>query len=197
MLVRHLGKGFDLISNDQWQTIARNIAGVAGNWNTGIVGSGQLNRGHSDNSPTTAYPASSDDNNACLSTGQTCSATVWDSQRRTHELSNGEKIWDFAGNRSEWVTNDSNVSHGAHEYISLISSGDFRQTRYGAATGTFCATPGVSPYCGMGRAFFNSTSGAVARGGDFSSDIYVGIFAVNLEMTITDINNAFRCVYAP
>jgi len=144
-----LGYGYDMISNDQWQTIARNIAGVASNWSTGVVSSGELNRGHSDNSPASKIAASVD-SDPCSGTGQSCSTTVWDSQRRTHTLSNESVIWDFAGNANEWVTNDSNVSNGANGYISTMSTGDIRQTRYGAASETICTTPSVSPFCGMG-----------------------------------------------
>jgi hypothetical protein len=56
-----LGQGYDLISNSQWQTVARNIAGVATNWITGTVASGEINRGHSDNVPPNALSPSSDD----------------------------------------------------------------------------------------------------------------------------------------
>ena len=48
---RSLGDGFDLISNDQWMTIATNIANESSNWITGTVGTGALNRGHSDSTP--------------------------------------------------------------------------------------------------------------------------------------------------
>lgn len=194
-----LGSGYDMISNDQWQTIARNIAGVASNWNSGTVASGQLNRGHSDNAPASALAAVTDDNDPCNGTEQTCSSSTWDSQRRTHTLSNGNKIWDFAGNVWEWVTNDSNVSNGADGYISTMSGGDIRQTRYGAASGTICATPGSSPYCGMGHGWFSYTAGAVWRGGDWDDVVYTGVFASNLRgaPTATGTNLGFRCVFVP
>ena len=194
-----LGSGYDMISNDQWQTIARNIAGVASNWDSGTVASGQLNRGHSDNAPASALAAVTDDNDPCNGTGQTCSSSTWNSQRRTHTLSNGNKIWDFAGNVWEWVTNDSNVSNGADGYISTMSGGDIRQTRYGAASGTICATPGSSPYCGMGHGWFNYTAGAVFRGGYWVNDVNAGVFASYLvnASTATSANIGFRCVFVP
>lgn len=101
---RDLGANYDLISNAQLQTIARNIEMVPSNWSSGIVGTGSLNRGHSDGAPayTRAADVDVDDNNACANTDQTCSSTVWDSQRRRHKLSNGKVIWDFAGNAWEW-----------------------------------------------------------------------------------------------
>lgn len=47
----NLGGKYGLISNSQWQTIARNITLTASNWSTGTVYTGELNRGHSDNTP--------------------------------------------------------------------------------------------------------------------------------------------------
>lgn len=195
-----LGSGYDLISNDQWQNIARNIASVAANWSGNAVGSGELNRGHSDSSPNNALDASADDvNGNCFGTGETCSSTVWDSQRRTHILSNGSIIWDLSGNVSEWTTNSNSAANGADGPLSTMSTGDIRQTRYGAATGTFCATPGSSPYCGMGYGYFNSGSGGVIRSGAFGNGLYSGIFAAVLSLSI---NTSFadiglRCVFVP
>ena len=34
-----LGQGYDLMTNDEWQTVARNIEGVSSNWGGGTVGS--------------------------------------------------------------------------------------------------------------------------------------------------------------
>lgn len=196
-----LGVGFDMISNSQWQSIARNIAGVASNWSGGAVGgAGELNRGHSDDSPSNAIAASTDDTSGnCANTGETCSSTVWDTQRRTHTLSNGNVIWDLAGNVVEWVTNDSDVSNGANAYISTLSDGLLRQTRFGAATGTICTTSGSSPYCGMGQGTFAATNGGVHRGGEWSSGIPTGIFAVSLSTSISfgSASKGFRCVFIP
>jgi len=198
---QNLGSGYDMISNDQWQTIARNIAGTASNWDSGVVASGQLNRGHSDNAPANATCRRSTDDVAgnCSGTGEACSSSTWNSQRRTHTLSNGNVLWDFGGNVWEWVTNDSNVSNGADGYISTMSGGDIRQTRYGAASGTICATPGSSPYCGMGHGWFNYTAGAVFRGGAWNNDVGTGVFASRLTYapTATDTRVGFRCVFVP
>lgn len=193
-----LGEGFGQISNDQWQTIARNIAGVASNWSGGAVGSGELNRGHSDGSPNNTLAATVD-TDPCYGTGQTCSPSTWNSQRRTHTLSNGNVIWDFAGNLSEWVTNDNNASYGSSVYISTMSTGDIRQIRYGAAAGTFCATASATPFCGMGVGNLSGSAGAVVRGGRWNGDVESGVFATGLYSALltsaTDIG--FRCVFAP
>ncbi len=193
-----LGAGYDLISNEQWQTIAKNIAGVAANWSNGIVLDSELNRGHSDNSPANTLAASSDDTSGnCSGTGETCDSTTWNSQRRTHTLSNGNVIWDIAGNVWEWMSNDNTATNGANDHMSLISGGDIRQTRYGASA--FCTDTANSPYCGMGNGWFTiAAGGAVWRGGSYWYDTDTGIFATGLAnaATATGAGLGFRCVFA-
>ncbi|MBV2168164.1 MAG: hypothetical protein KUL82_05595, partial [Bdellovibrio sp.] len=87
---KDLGAQYDLISNAQWQAIARNIEAVPSNWSGGAVGLGGFSRGHTDNSPSSALAADSNDDNGCVGTGESCTGTVWNLQRRTHRLNNGE-----------------------------------------------------------------------------------------------------------
>jgi hypothetical protein len=190
------GPGFDLISNDQWQTIARDIAGVDSNWSGGVAYSGELNRGHSDGAPANSLAASTDDD-PCFGTGETCSASVWNSQRRTHTLSNGNVIWDFAGNVHEYVSNVSTISPGASDYAANFNSGDYRQTSYGHDS--FCALPSVSPYCGYGYGIVATASGAVARGGDYDDGVDAGVFAAKLDINGTSNYSTVgsRCVFQP
>ena len=74
-----LGRGYDLISNDQWQTIARNIAGVLDNWNIVSSVRTELNSGYSlAGSSAGAEPADSNDSNYCKGTSvldRTCDNT--------------------------------------------------------------------------------------------------------------------------
>jgi hypothetical protein len=197
---QNLGGGYDMISNDQWQTIARNIAGVAVNWSSGVVASGELNRGHSDSAPNNALTPSSDDViGNCSGTGQNCSSTVWDSQRRTYVLSNGNVVWDISGNVYEWVMNDTPVAYGLDGYISSMSGADIRQTKFGALAGTFCATPTTTPYCGMGYGWLNYSAGAVYRSGTWASGVYAGVFAAGLASPSVAAGTSlgFRCVFVP
>ena len=101
---RSLGTGFSLTSNPQWMTITADAANMDTNWSGGQAGVGELARGHSDNSPTSACAAQ--DNDAFAFVQDTCdgSTTGTFNQRRTHELSNGEMIWDISGNVWEWTT---------------------------------------------------------------------------------------------
>ncbi len=84
------GRGFHLITNSEWMTIARNIEATPENWSGGAVGVGQLSRGNSDSHA--ALTASSDDD---FYSGK--NHNDW-THKRTHRLSNREEIWDMAGN---------------------------------------------------------------------------------------------------
>ena len=135
---QNMGEGYDLISNDEWQTIARDIESISINWSGGKVGDGSLNQGHGFvKSSQEAFrnpiilPASSDDNDGCAgvtNTASNCQGLTWDPKRRTHLLSNNEIIWDMGGNVSEWVKDNNHVdySEGARspndiDFISQIT----------------------------------------------------------------------------
>lgn len=193
---RLIGAGYDLISNAQWQTIARNIADKGSNWSSGTAYSGELNRGHSDGAPAIRLAASTD-NDGCSGTAQTCSDVLWDSQRRTHTLSNGEVIWDIAGNLLEWVSDNSVTSQGAGGYASTMNAGDNAQVRFG--NDQFCASPSSPPYCGMGYTNIGGTNGAILRGGCWGDGDIAGVFEsiLNYATTDTDTVVGFRCVFVP
>ncbi|HEU4830992.1 MAG TPA: discoidin domain-containing protein, partial [Candidatus Saccharimonadales bacterium] len=95
--------GCHLVTENEWLTLAHNVVNQNSNWSGGTVGSGYIYGGHSDGSPANALIASliSDSDNYS-GTGQTSG-----NQRRTLTLSNGEVIWDFAGNVAEWTTGKS------------------------------------------------------------------------------------------
>jgi hypothetical protein len=195
-----LGVNYDLISNEQWQAIVRNIAGVASNWSSGTVASGALSNGHTDNTPNTQLNAVADDDDACNGTGQTCSSTVWDSQRRTHKLSNGNVIWDLGGNLAEWVTNDNTVKYATDTFASQMTAGDRMQIAYGAPTETICAAPAGAPYCGMGKGLFSGgDTGTMSRGGTYSIGTNAGIFTTDTRDQAANFrtDTGFRCVYVP
>ena len=89
--------GSQLITEDQWLSLAHQVTSVASNWSGGAVGSGYVYSGHNDNSPANAL-AASDDSDGYFGTGNTSG-----NQRRTLTLPNGQMIWDLAGNVWEWV----------------------------------------------------------------------------------------------
>ena len=95
-----LGQDYNLITNDEWQTVARNVELVPVNWGGGTVGSAQgLSIG---NTSSDTLSASVDDNKACegitLGASDTCDSKNWHVNRRTFTLSNQQVIWDLAGN---------------------------------------------------------------------------------------------------
>ena len=131
-----MGQGYDLITNDQWQTLARNIELVPGNWSSGTVSNGAINRGHSDGTPDRALAASSNDIEGCAGTGQenTCNSTGR-SQKRTHFVSNrGEQkvIWDIGSNVWEWMKD----TNGTWNPTTGYSSGE---SDYGIDNDTYVA----------------------------------------------------------
>lgn len=193
-----LGAGYDLISRDQWQTIARNVTGVASNWSSGTLYSGELNRGHTSGTPNNALAAVTDDNDPCNGTGGTpCSATVWHVKRRTHKLSTGSVIWDLSGNVYDWISNDQVNAYSTNYYVSTMLGADNEQNRYGTATGTVCASPWSTPFCGMGAAKIGFNGGALARGGEWSGGDQAGIFTTSAEApaNYADVVVGFRCVF--
>ncbi|MDD4049835.1 MAG: SUMF1/EgtB/PvdO family nonheme iron enzyme [Candidatus ainarchaeum sp.] len=90
--------GGHLITNNEWMTIVRNIEQVPSNWSSGTVGQGYIYSGHNDGTPGGALEASID-TNGYAGTGQSSG-----SQRRTLTLTNGEVIWDLAGNVRQWTS---------------------------------------------------------------------------------------------
>src|SRR5665648_508893 len=92
--------GCHLITEAEWMTLAQNVLSVASNWSSGSVGSGYIYSGHNDNSPANSLAADSNDNNGYSGTGNSSPSN----QRRTLTLTNGEVIWDMAGNVDEWTS---------------------------------------------------------------------------------------------
>ena len=125
----NLNNGYDLITNDEWQALARDIELVASNWSEGAVGSGDLSKGFSGGhlgAGTSLLKAEKDDNNACsgitgIGSANPCSGTTWNTQRRTFTLSNGEVIWDLVGNAWEWVK-DSNTAFALSTQAQMTSA---------------------------------------------------------------------------
>jgi len=206
------GSGYDLISNAQWQTIARNLEGVGWNWSSGTVGnSGGMSRGHSDSSPNNSLAASTDDNDSCTGTDQTCDLATWSDQRRVHRLSSGSYLWDIAGNVWEWVKDDNSTNFGADGYISTITpvnrpntgtiGGVLNNANYHFGPAGDYTGLSTSPFGGLGHAWLlNYSGGAILRGGSWGGGVYAGVFTTILGgggPTSTDASVGFRCVWSP
>ena len=79
-------------------TIAQNVLSVPSNWSTGTVGSGFIFSGHNDNAPANAL-AVTNPADGYSDTGNVSPSN----QKRSLTLTNGEVIWDLAGNVWEWT----------------------------------------------------------------------------------------------
>lgn len=220
-----LGTGFDLITNDEWQTIARNIEGQTSNWEQNIVGgvssgnggtdSNRLNQGHADGTPNEPLSANTDDAQSCEGTGQLCNDGAggdWSFQKRTHNLSNTEVIWDFSANVWEWVKDDNSNSFGSSSSFSQITSVTHPNS-YSLSGGTTTTARNAKNqfgplgdytsmnsgvYGGLGSGDFSSSNG-ILRGGDWGWGSGAGLYTAYLGWWPGNSANhvGFRCVYRP
>lgn len=193
-----LGTQYHLITNAEWMTIARSIEATASNWSSGAVSSGAINRGHSDSTPAATLAASTDDN-PCSGTGDTCSATVFHDQRRTHTLSNGHTIWDLAGNTKEfidWVvtTDRAGVLSGGYEEINALTpTTAMPASTFKSNDTALLEANGIGAYWRD----VQGINGYAARGGYSVNGTRSGIYHIDFEpsSSYTNARVGFRCAY--
>ena len=172
--------GCHLISDEEWLTIAHNLVSQTSNWSSGVVGTGYIYSGHNDGSPNSALTASANDSDGYSGTGQSTGT-----QRRTLTLSNGEVIWDLAGNANEWTSGSSNVqistsSTAAWRNWSVITNGNAISPNPTPVYGTPAASSFSNTSYGIGGIYAsNSTSvyGSHIRGGRWGNGNNAGIFS--------------------
>ena len=179
--------GCHLITEAEWMTIAMNVISVPSNWVSGTVGSGAMYRGHSDSSPNNALVASSNDSDGWSNTGDTTPSV----QRRTLTLTNGEVIWDFAGNVGEWtnatITGGQPGFTGEASYVwKDYSNGVLQWNGLPVAsqpTGTLY--PRSQGAGGLYSNAGESASRAFIRGGDWNGGDGAGAVSLNLANSPT------------
>ena len=196
-----LGPNVHLISNNEWMTLSSNIAMVGSNWSSGFMGIGQLFRGHSDNSPSQACPASTNDLLNVVETSCENQASENDAivEQRTHVLSNGEVIWDLAGNVWEWTSyfNDSDKPSPGdawREYTDIVGSVSMPITDL---IPQFAIEYSWSSLEAIGQYYprINGSGGALRRGSFWEDDDISGVFSANFYHSEISTNPAigFRC----
>lgn len=187
--------GCHLITEAEWLTIAQNVLSVPSNWSSGIVGSGYIYSGHNDSAPLSTLAADPSDAN-----GYSGETNVGGNQRRTLTLTNGEVIWDFAGNVLEWTTGSTTTGqpgisgtgvYAYHEWPTLTTTGALYPDPFPGTTGL------------SGSTIWNSTNGigqitskpeetvqhVFLRGGAYNSGVNAGVMTLNLTKTSTDIGS--------
>ena len=247
------GPGYHLISDQEWMTIATNVATLPIN-DLDADASLQLATGHSDNSPASALAAtggadpsvsgcslmnnlenaanaysagscelrgagaggSTDADKGYYGTGQTWSDTGYSagaankSQLRTFVLSNGNVIWDVAGNVWEWTDKYlySAASSTASEMPDAGSSWSTNWYNYTSVTNykaldyirprnsAWTATNGIGQiYLDADTASPSGNYHAFIRGGDWYNGSGSGAFALILNYAPADTSShiGFRC----
>jgi len=164
-----------LINNNEWMTVARNAESVNLNWTSGTVGLDSLVRGNS--------------NSSLSMNGFNPLNGV---NRRTHYLTNGEIVWDLAGNVYDWTndiqTTPIDTTTGWVEWDSANIATGAREL-YGSSNSNYLSTNGV------GRVSGGSLGNGFIRGSSWGYGTSAGIFTLNLVYSPSTNFNiiGFRC----
>lgn len=150
--------GGALITETQSLAIAHDICGQDINWTGGRVGVGKVYQGIHKGNVSSAQPGTyeSDDTD----------------ERRWHQLSNGERIYDFAGNCFSWVSDD---VQGDENGLTTIIKSD---------SPSLTTAPYPSMQNGMGwrpDGERNWSGRALVRGGCWRSGGGAGVFDLNFD----------------
>ena len=199
---------YDLISNPEWMTIARNAESVSSNFEASVMARGWAAKSSNPFRPdpwTNLAVASSTDASCLYNTGaDTCASSGDHLYKRTLVLSNSEEIWDFSGNVWEWVDWNASIPSFQEGPKTCAASwvefpvAAFYECLSGLADQVFPANSNGSSVEAFGL-FYGGPNGAAMRGGDWDDGSYVGAFALYLGSSTThaSANRGFRCVYRP
>lgn len=164
--------GLKLITELQYLALAHNIAGVAINWTSGTVGEGSLFQGLHDD---TVEEAQAGDY-----------VPEEESERRWFELSNGERVYDVAGNCYTWIFDD--VQGDENGLVASAFSED---------SPSITTAPASSMENGVGwypRHSANWSGYALVRGGFWNSGDYAGVFGLGSDGPVNERDLiGFRC----
>ena len=185
---KSLGAGYHLITEAQWLAIAHNAIGVAKNWTSGAVGTGKVMRG-APYANTTGLAASNDDANGYL-------GVTGVENRRTIILSNGEVIWDLAGNIAEQTWCDSDRIGCGTDGTALVSYMDLTNPAAELNTITLANAdmlPGSYTDAANNIGLGTHASSTILRGANYYGDR--GLFSIRTYSggLIVSFNAGFRC----
>ena len=188
-----MGDGYRALSNAQWQAVARSAEMVDDNWSGGRVGQGTMPRGHADGAP--GGTITNDEGDPCAGTGQGACEDGSSGdflQRRVLYLSNGDSVFDFAGNADEYVESSTPPDVLWTEYSAAVfndgDEADAYRSRF-APAGAFDSGHGVGMFYGGGA--------ILARGGNAGDGNRSGAFAAMHNAWSTGANRGFRCGFSP
>nr|WP_295900609.1 Ig-like domain-containing protein [uncultured Bdellovibrio sp.] len=195
------GTGYDLISNQEWNTVADLIRQRPENWTGGVVESGILHRG---NMAVSSGPVAAVTGDPCSPADATLCANS--AARRVSYLPYAQEIWDFAGNAWEVAKDiDSTGYLPNYGFVVDLASTDLIRQRYG--TTLSCGSSAAVERCGYGYLDFASAGPVIWRGGAAYNSITapsdggnrVGVFAAKrtLDAAQTLMNGGYRCVFHP
>ncbi|MDC1174171.1 fibronectin type III domain-containing protein [Bacteriovoracaceae bacterium] len=189
-----LGAKYDLISNPEWITITYNVEAQDANWSSGTVGSGCLFRGNNGTADACGYNGADPE-----------SGTGRDTKAK-HVLSNGEEIWDLAGNVWEWVdwslggglTSGPISCTAAWTELPDVACGALAAADYMPDNPSGQTASTYNAGFGLGR-LYGGAGGATLRGGRWNNGTIAGAFtlALNYAPSHTGTSVGFRCVYRP
>ena len=192
--ISELNGTFRLISNQEWMTIARNIERTPSNWSNGAVGNGSLAIGHTESS--SSLLSVTDINDPYDQTGNS-ESSGWN-QRRTFNLSNGNVIWDFAGNALEsvdWDFNDSSLTIVPSNFYENQDLKELTNLPNGINSNDIQSAFGYTSNQSAGMWRYAGGTGAL-RGGSLQNNNLTGIYTLIISSsTLASFYLGFRCVY--
>jgi hypothetical protein len=182
--------GCHLVTEAEWMTVAQNVLSVVSNWSGGAVGSGYISSGHNDSAPNNALvPDPNDINSNAGETNQTFA------QKRTLKLTNGQIIWDMAGNVWQWTTGQTNGTTAQQPGVVGNAYASYIEWPNVTTNGTLVINPFPSGTGLTGSNTWNSGKGigmlsssttdtnlnGFFRGGNWSRNGVDGVFALDLS----------------